>query len=287
MNEVSIFHEYGVLEKVDSPESKVEPFQENLEEGLYEYGISILNTLYKYRVLNKKNLEKCINTKKGSSWKLNMLPKMLKMLRKANLIEVLGMRKEGDNNYHVVLYKITEAGAKLIKKEYKKEYFELSDKEMLRKASINQWHIGVIRNYKNIVKESKYYSFYTLNNNPVPSVIRIKTKNKGCPKGQLCVFAYPAPRSTEEIQPFFKEILMLHSALLEETRYRPAVIIVICENEAHASWITWHTNKYRQTRPFYMLYSQDLITCTEDALENLLSCDINEEGIIHASVDLT
>ena len=121
----------------------------------------------------------------------------------------------------------------------------------------------------------------------MPSVITIKTKNKGARQGILNIFTYSAPREDADIQPFFKEILKLHSHLLTEVKYRPAIIIVLCENEAHASWIAWHTNKYRQTRPFYMLYSLDLISDTENALENLLSCDLNEEGIVHASVDLT
>ena len=273
MNEVSIFHEYGTLEKINPPESKIEPFHKELEGGFYEYGIAILKILYKYRILNKRNLEKCLNTKKGSRWKLNMLPKMLRMLRKANLIDALGIKKDNLDNYHVILYRITETGSKQIGKEYDKGLFETPDKDLLKRASLNQWHIGILRNYKEIVKEARYYSFYIPNGLPVPSMITIKSKNKGSVKGQISVFTYPAPRSINEIQPFFKEILKLHS--------------VLCENEAHASWTAWHTNKYRQTRPFYILYSQDLITNTESALENLLSCDLNEEGIIHASVDLT
>lgn len=287
MNEVSIFHEYGTLEKIGPPESKVEAFHDKLENGLYEYGIVILNALYKYRIINKKNLEKYLNTKKSSSWKLNMLPKMLKMLRKANLIEALGIRKDNESDYHIVLYRITESGAKKIEKEFMEEFTNMSNKELLKRASLNQWHIGILRNYNEKVKEHKYYNFYIPDGKPVPSVITIKTKNRGTPKGQVSIFTYPAPREAAEIQPFFKEMLKLHSALLQEMRYRPAVIIALCENEAHASWIAWHTNKYRQTRPFYILYSQDLITDTEIALENLLSCDLNEEGIIHASVDLT
>ena len=216
-----------------------------------------------------------------------MLPKMLKMLRKADMIDALGIKRKNEIDYHVVLYRITQTGSKQIGKEYQKELFELPDKELLMRASLNQWHIGILRNYKGKVIEYKYYGFYIPNGKPVPSVITIKTKNKGSSKGKISVFTYPAPRESEEIQPFFKEILKLHSALLQEMRYRPAVIVVLCENEAHASWIAWHTNKYRQTRPFYLLYSQDLITDTESALENLLSCDLNEEGIIHASVDLT
>jgi len=94
MNEVSIFHEYKPLEKISPPEGKIEIFEETLEEGLYGYGIAILNTLYKYCVLNKKNLEKCLNIKRSSSWKLNMMPKMLKILGNSDLIDDMEMRKD-------------------------------------------------------------------------------------------------------------------------------------------------------------------------------------------------
>jgi len=287
MNQVSIFHGYGKFEKIALPRGNIRPFSEELEDGVYEYGISILNVLYKYKVLNKKNLERVLNINRGSTWKMNMLPRTLKMLRKAEYIEALGIHKDNEKDYHIVLYKITKSGADLINKEYRAELLDMTDKEMLQRASINQWHIGIIKNYKSILLESKYFHFFVEGSNPVPSVITIKTTNKGAKKGILNIFTYPAPREDADIQPFFKEVLKLHAHLLTEVKYRPAIIIVLCENEAHASWIAWHTNKYRQTRPFYMLYSQDLIADTENALENLLSCDLNEEGIVHASVDLT
>lgn len=300
--EVSIYHEYESLVLLDEIKNEeISPWDSESKDAYANFGIAILKTLSKYRVLNKKNLENCLMMKNASNWKKENLSKVLKMLRKGGFIYALSTKKGGeDTEYILVLYILSQKGADVLVKRdvsiLKEDMYEVpilkeDISEILKRASLNQWHINVISNYQSILKTHKYYSFNAKKNrNSVPSMVTIKhftIHNDKKNQKNVSIFTYAAPRKEEEIVPFMIELLKLQNYLVAQQRYRPALIVAVCENMAHASWLSWRANHYRQTRPLFLLYSLDIITNSGSLLANLYSCATDEEGLIKANINLT
>ena len=100
----------------------------------------------------------------------------------------------------------------------------------------------------------------------------------------MTLFGIVAPRKEEELEDFLGFLLRLINAEVE-TIDCLKIIMVVCENNTHASWIAWNINKYRQVRPFPVLYIQDMVTACEDPLTQVLSCETDEEGIVKSNIN--
>lgn len=300
--QVSIYHEYESLELLEDVNSKdIKPWDIESADAFANFGFCVLKTLNKYQFLNKKNIETCMAITNTNSWKSKNLSKVLKMLRKGEYIYAFTTKKGSEEPaYSLVLYSLTKKGSSILKENgialkhdtvyeppVKKEDISL----ILQKASLNQWHINVLFHYKNNLKQHKYYGFNAKNNkNSVPSMVTIKhfkTVNGKKQQENISLFAFAAPRKEEEIVPFMVEILKLQNYLVSQDRYRPALTIAVCENMAHAAWLSWKANHYRQTRPFFLLYSLDIATNANSLLANLYSCATDEEGLVKANINLT
>ncbi len=296
IKEPSIYHpytEFEILESVET-ESVVEIDLNNPTEALGGFALSILQTINKYEVLNKKNLEYCVQLKNKSKWKLDNLSNALKSLRKQGLIIGIALKPTTEEDvYANTLYIITKEGAKTLSehniriynKPIPKESIDMKTiEELMTRASVNQWHISLLRNYGRRVISSKYYGLTISGGVKVPSLVEFRniTKQK---REDIKIYTFPAPKEKENTKDFLLSIIKTQSYIVDKDTGM-SLIIVVCESLPHAAWIASIVNKYRQTRPFYVIYTHDMVTIREDPLKTLYLCEPDGGGIIQRSLDL-
>lgn len=286
MKEVSIYHEYDHSDLIAEVKESVKAWSADSPDGFGGLGKSILYSLYKYRALNRKNIEKCVSLKERNTWKEKNVKVVLLMLRKANLIKARGFKNIGDENYRIILYYLTPDGFEEVKKfkDNAQETSLLNDEDtslMLRIASVNQWHISILYSYGRNIKASIYNNFSIRGGDTVPSVTQITKDGE-----TITIFAFIAPKKEEEIKPFLLEVLKLESYLISAKQYRPCLIVAISESSKLCSWLAWRVNKYRETRPLKLVYSLDYITQLEEPLRYLQLCNADEWGMNRLNLNL-
>ena len=292
VKEPSIYHSYKVICNITETAESIPEWSMGMDSPLANFGYNVLQTINKYEVLNKKNLEFCVNLKNPSKWKTDNLTNVLRSLRKSGYINSIGLKPiEEAVTYSITLYTLTAKANNLLQENgitpHHKAITSFTEEavdRLLSKASINQWHIGLIRNYKASLKESKYCGYTIKGNVSVPSVIRIKNI-KRTKKELLAIYSFPAPKNKSEIKDFLLKIITLQSVIVER-KNEIGFIIAVCENMPHACWIASYVNKFRQTRPFYVVYAHDMATVRDNPLENMFLCEAEEIGIKQTSLNL-
>ncbi len=280
MKNTSIYHEYPISEELKN-NKEIEEWSRDSKEGFGNLGVQILYSLYKYRVLNKENIEKCVNIKNPNKWKRGNVRRILPMLRSGGYVTCKGFKDSysEEENYNLVLYMLTDKGFFEVQKDKDNAKIEnmvkdMPDNELLKLASLNQWHISLLYSYKKAVISSIYNNFALVGKDVVPSVVKVKSGDK-C----ATIFAFEAPRNEEEIKPFLIRILKLESYLLTANQYRPSIIVAVTESPKSLAWLTWQINKYRETRKISTLLTTDYITNLDEPLRYLQICVADEEGI--------
>jgi acetolactate synthase regulatory subunit len=280
MKNTSIYHEYPISEELKANE-EIEEWSRDLKNGFGNLGAQILYSLYKYRVLNKENIEKCVNLKNPNEWKRGNVRRVLPMLRSGGFVACRGFKdsKAEDDNYNLVLYMLTDKGFYEVQKDKDNANPEnmvkdMADNELLKLASLNQWHISLLYSYKKAVISSIYNNFALEGKDIVPSVVKVKNGDK-----RATIFAFEAPRTEEEVKSFLIRILKLESYLLTANQYRPSMIVAVTESSKSLAWLTWQINKYRETRRISTLLTMDYITNLDEPLRYLQICVADEDGI--------
>lgn len=294
--EISIYHEYPYLRALPEPQLKNKNLVRKENPTLSSFSYLVLYTLYKYRCLNKTSLNDCINLKNKNKWKSKSLRNALKMLRMEGFIQAYGSSEEpvGDD-YKVVVYVITKKGFHFTNekfqnldenKVYRQE--ELKPGILLKQASIAQYHISLLKRYGYMINASKFEGYYTQTREMIPSYISFTKYRSSLElitrQEKMMLFGLVAPRKEAELEDFLGYFLRIINAEIEEQNILK-IIILVCENNTHATWIAWKLNKYRQLRPFPVLYIQDLVTAGEDPLSQVLCCETDEEGIIKSNIN--
>lgn len=297
MKEVSIYHNHNMfiqLTEEITDYHKTDPQEER--KVMKEYYLQILYSIYKYGALNKTNIENCLNFKNRSSWKSKSLKKALKTLRKKGYIRAYGTKEfPSDKSFAVVIYVVTRKGGLFLESsnktiDYDRIYNpeEMKKETVLEQASIAQYHISLIKNYGNLFVKSSFNSYKTSTGELCPSVVTFAREstilNNELKKRLFQLIAFPAPKKEDELESFLGKILRVINAEVENLQITK-LIIIVCEHNAAAAYIAWNLNKYRQLRPFPVLYIQDMVTVTEDPLSNVLSCETDQEGIISTNIN--
>lgn len=291
--ETSIFHLYGNFEEVNVNDSTL-PWDENDQGGLAEYGKSILGIIYRYKIINKQSILKCLQEKKQNIWKRDMLSKTLKSLRKSGHIRMFRMTGQKQDEHTLIIYAITEKGADVIEKSEKFDNIEsiLSNtQECLELLALNQFHINLRYILGIRIRKALYNQFIIKENITVPSFVRYvrsydSTKDNRNEK-LLTLFTYAAPHDESRLEQFFLRLIYNYEFLMENPNYRPAIIVVLCENMNHASWISWKMNKIREMRPLNaFVYALDIMTNKEKMLSLLYTCEADEEGMVRSNISL-
>lgn len=301
--ELSIYHEYPVEEELSLPKSKNPVNKTIAKDTLEPYKKTILYSLYKYGILNKQNIAYAIQLKKRNRWKESMLGRTLVDLRKDGYIKAYGCKTDKKElDYSLVLYVLSNEGLAVIKDTYKitnigenRIWEEIILKEnsinpFLKRASLNQFHLSILFNYRDKLEKSSYYGKKTRTGKPIPSMISFKPKEKTSQLSpgikKITLYAFPAPRKEEEMEEFLLLLIEMESQLLEGIMGELALLVIICEHIQHAAWFSWQSSRYRQVRPFYFLYSQDMVTAQKFPLSYFYSCEAKEDGILHANINL-
>lgn len=301
--ELSIYHEYPVEEELPLPKNQ-NPVNKTIDKKTLDpFKTAILYSLYKYGILNKKNLSYAIQLKKKNTWKESMLGRTLIDLRKDGYVKAYGCKEnKSDSSYRIILYVLSNKGLSYLKEIYRIDNIgenriwedtvrkENSILPFLRRASITQFHLSILFHYKKQLKKSSYYGMKTGTGKPIPSMVSFEPKENVSTDSpgikEVTLYAFPAPRKESEIEDFLLLLIELESQLLDSTAGKLALLIIVCEHIQHAAWMSWQISRYRQARPFYFLYTQDMITAQSFPLSFFYSCDAQEDGILHSNIDL-
>lgn len=294
--EISIYHEYPYFRPVPLPKDSQNNLNLNDNPVLSKYAFLVLYTLYKYRCVNKTTLGNAINLKNKNRWKEKSLKKTLQMLRKNGFIEAYGSSIEPAGvEFQTIVYILTKKGFDYLYSQYKKldrlkiyEKNQIKASTLLKQASIAQYHISLLKNYGYMVTASKFENYITKSEEIIPSYVTF-TKYRAkmelnSKQEKMAIFGIVAPRKEEELDVFLGYLLRIINEEIEDTEVFK-MVMVICENNTHASWISWKINKYKQLRPFPILYLQDMITATDDPLGQVLYCETDEEGIVKSNIN--
>lgn len=294
IKEPSIYHKYNIIQFINDDLRSICEWSPTIEGALLGYGLAIINTLNKYEVLNKRNLEILTNIKNPTKWKKEQLGNILRMLRKGGYVKCIGLKPDNDYpTYSVSLYVLTSKAHELLESNKmpvrNKAYNNINEINidyLLLKASLNQWHISMLNAYRRQITREAYYDLTLKGDTKIPSAITLNiNKKKG--RKKFTVYALPAPRSADKegLKDFIITLIKLQSYITER-HSELAIILAICETMPHAAFIAMLINKYRQTRPFYVVYTHDMATIEEEPLRNLYLCDADEMGIKQTSIDL-
>lgn len=294
--EISIYHEHKYFSPLKDDFENTKELDWSNPKGMEGYVVQILYTIYKYKCINRTCIATCLNFRKKNKWKEKSLKQTLKSLRKEGYIRAYGTKTEpmGDK-YEVVLYVLTAKGIFFLEEQGKSVNIDniydagnICAEELLKQASMAQYHINLIKNYGFMLNSSKFGTYITKTKDIVPSMISfsrygssLELKSK---RDKLILFGFPAPKKEEEIEDFFKTLLRVINAEVEDVAILK-IVMIICENSFHAGWIAWNINMYRQMRPFPVLYMHDMITAFEDPLSNVLCCETDEEGIRKSNIN--
>lgn len=291
--ETSLFHNYGEFVEVPVKEN-VSGWDDKAKDGTAEYGKKILHIVRKYKILNRQSILKCLQIENRNCWKRDMLPKTLKSLRKSGYLQMYEMVGRPQEEQSLMVYVLTAAGSAYIsnKDEKPEERLNIKDSQYcLSLLSLNQWHINLQYVLEKNLVHAYYGTFVIKENINVPSMVRYRRQgyaldSKG-DSGLLTLFTFPAPHEETQFEEFMLKIIANYEFLLENQSYRPAIIIILCENMNHAAWVSWKMNKVKEMRPLNaFIYALDIMTNKEHMLSLLYSCDADEEGMIRSNVSL-
>lgn len=291
--ETSLFHNYGNFEKVQVKEN-IAPWDDSANDGTAQYGKKIMRVLKKYSLLNRQSILKALQLNNRNNWKTERLPKTLKALRRSGLVDMYQMGGRPEDEQALSVYQLSEDGFQYLENE--KEIINpavsiANTQECLTRLTLNQWHINLLYILENNVQNAFYDSFVVKDGKTVPSMVKYNRsgrtgEHKGL-KESISLFAYPAPHKEEYFEEFMLQIIASYEFLIEHPLYRPAIIILLCENMNHAAWVSWKLNKVKEMRPLNaFIYALDIMTKKEKMLSFLYSCDADEEGMVRSNVSL-
>lgn len=291
--ETSLFHNYGDFIEVTVKEN-VKEWDDKANDGTAEYGKRILYIIRQYKILNRQSILKCIQQKNRNTWKQNMLSKTLKSLRKNGYLKMYEMKGRPQEEQSLTIYTLTDAGLKYISRgeENSSEGIDIGDTQScLTLLSLNQWHINLKYVLEGNMIHAYYGTFVLKDDIKVPSLVQYKWQKNGINntrlKDTISLFTFPAPHKEEQCEEFMLNIIANYEFLLEHSSYRPAIIILLCENMNHAAWISWKLNKVKEMRPLNaFVYALDIMTNKEQMLSLLYTCDADEEGMIRSNISL-
>lgn len=291
--ETSLFHNYGEFVEVPVKEN-VSGWDDTAKDGTAEYGKKILHIIRKYKILNRQSILKCLQIEKRNSWKRDMLSKTLKAIRKSGYLQMYEMKGRPQEEQSLMVYILTDAGSAYIsnKEEKSEEALNIKDTQYcLSLLSLNQWHINLQYVLEKNLIHAYYGTFVIKENINVPSMVRYRRQRYALDSKDdsdlLTLFTFPAPHEETQFEEFMLKIIANYEFLLENQSYRPAIIIILCENMNHAAWISWKLNKVKEMRPLNaFIYALDIMTNKEQMLSLLYSCDADEEGMIRSNVSL-
>lgn len=304
----SIFHVKGIfLEKADV-DKKVDKWTPDSPDGIGGFGMSILKILARYTLLNKACILKCAQSINPSQWKVSKISTTLRALRKAKMIHMYQMEGSATDEASLIVYCLSEKAEALLQEKNIAYSENITIKELLnytgltteeekevatytctRLLALNQWHINMLYNMGDRTI-CNFYKSFKIEDITIPSVITYRPMRANTKKaGKISLFTFFAPNNDEKMELLANELVKTYNFLSspQHKKYRPSIIIVLCENTNHSAWVSWKFSQFRQLRQIdSALYAIDIGTSKERMLALLNECRANELGIMRTGINL-
>lgn len=155
------------------------------------------------------------------------------------------------------------------------ELERMTDEEILKKLSVNQYHINLIKKNKDIIKSAKIGFTDTYREKgtvKIPSLIQLKDGPT--------LFAFPMYRTPEEYTETVRLLLKMAGYLVENKENYPAPILiwVAKSNKAAMDGIT-KIRKIKELQDLTLCYVLDYCTKEGNPLDELITAEEKSEGV--------
>lgn len=270
---------------VAGDENVMKEAMERREFGIIE--LLIVKALYKYMVLNRKNLERAVDIKLDRKLQKPNYITNIRHLREKGILFKMRYGDEDEAN-GCEFYSLTAAGYQYMRVYYAGlpvtydvgSHNERNVKRenlpaIMERLSINQWHINLLRNYGDKICSEAYYSKKRLGYRKAwfQSNVRIKTQ-----AGSVALIALPAGKTEDDKKDLF-DTLIRYSDLIGKSENKAAAFIVICESKGEIGRITKYLEKSRTLHDVELLFAVDLNINKQPALEMLYTCMVEQQRV--------
>ena len=216
---------------------------ENVTSGTYSMiELEIIKCLYKFKWLNKKNIERYLNG-------LNVLPQQLKKPNYDNNINKL--RKDGvlatffrapmfaGEEHEVVIYRLSEGAYDYVNafcnipKTYTKELENMSidTARAMETLSLNQWYISMLIDKKYTKTWYRKKLRYKKGVFMLDAACRLSVNKEKYGDKTLMLYAFAMPKREDGYVKFINHLLAINAFLQSpENKYKCSVILVTCES---------------------------------------------------------
>lgn len=235
---------------------------------------AILNALYKYGVLTKHCLKKALNLKKEDIKR--DISNTLRQMVCDGAVVTYERREEGRAT---VLYMLQEKlREEMETKSHNRQKMPVEKKlpDILMRASLNQWHIGIQEAYKDRILEERYFSRrkWSYQKGYFLSFIKIKTE-----KYPMIITALPYAKTERGFRKTAAYLAKLSLCVGSVKSQKTAVVITVESlkqmEEAYKKILA--VKELSLIEPFFVL---DINTKAENTICWLYSCEI-EGGIFY------
>lgn len=256
---------------------------------------SILNTLYRYRFLNRHCIEKCLHSENEIFLKKDSLKKNLTKLVSQGIVLrfyfTWDQEKAEPTQNTPCFYALSKGAYSFFRKrnpvgtliDNTFEGYEIpSEINILNRLAFNQFHIFFMDQYKEkIVKQFYYekvnlkgYEFY------LEGYFRMKYADNGLKFQTFDLAVLPIRRNPYWQQEFTIRLSLIYSYVRKHPeKLKEPIVLVICEDDLQAKEAFLYKECQAETRGIYTVYTSDIALVSENILKHLYFCElVNEDS---------
>lgn len=233
---------------------------------------AIIEALYKYQFLNMLNLEKYI---KYSTKRQTPIDKNVEKMVKQGVIDYYAYNLNDIKGPALKLYTLSRAAYDYISESTSdKHYFfehELTTEDILKTASVNQYHIGIITNNSVLNEKVNYRVTYReIGSVTIPSLITLKNK--------LNLIAIPMFRDVEDLGDYLNKLLKI-AGYIEENYddYRNYLFVYIASDNKSAIDGLNLLKNIKELKSIPFCYTIDYTTKSGNPLDYIMSIHKKED----------
>lgn len=242
---------------------------------------NILQILVKYEVLNRFNIEKLLN-------KLCKLPVRLRKIDYSEYLQTLvedgfveRFQLDNGNEFMkstMIVYRASKEVYEYLNCDgYRSDTEWIADTgSILEKLSLNQWHISIVANYSEYVKEEKYK--VVLGSNILDSYILLRPDTSYFRNSRIGFYAVSFSKTDERLDVFLEKVSTLHAYMKQKSKITDiCFLIVTCESMQNIEFAYQAIQSYPSFKFLQVLFVLDVNTSRSNPLEWLYMCN-KEEG---------
>ena len=276
--DLSPYHMGESFIKYDARLENAEEYFERNKSHATEKGI--LKTLYKYHYLTKMCLKKAIMLEKEKPTR-TIDSTLRDMVKEGAVVQY----ERVENSGITVIYALPQNMRRAIKEYYpklQKTDAETTEQQMLRRASLNQWHIGIMDAYNDILVEEHYYAkrkwpykklFFT-------SFFRLSGK-----KSSTVILALPYVKTKEDFPKVAAELVKI-SIHAERSISQRFLVVLIVESVSAMENAYKEIHSYKQFSLIEPFFSMDINTKARNSISWLYTCKYENGKVFYDTYHL-